>query len=62
MKFFVTGVAGFLGSHVADELISQGHEGMDVMFISGSMDNVHERCDYQVDAIYLNQMKKMIKT
>ena len=63
MKFFVTGVAGFLGSHVADELISQGHEvhGCDTL-IGGSMDNVHEDVTfYQVDAIYLNQMKKMTK-
>ena len=63
MKFFVTGVAGFLGSHVADELISQGHEvhGCDNL-IGGSMDNVHEDVTfYQVDAIYLNQMKKMTK-
>ena len=63
MKFFVTGVAGFLGSHVADELISQGHEvhGCDNL-IGGSMDNVHEDVTfYQIDAIYLNQMKKMTK-
>ena len=63
MKFFVTGVAGFLGSHVADELISQGHQvhGCDNL-IGGSMDNVHEDVTfYQVDAIYLNQMKKMTK-
>ena len=63
MKFFVTGVAGFLGSHVADELINQGHEvhGCDNL-IGGSMDNVHEEVTfYQVDAIYLNQMKKMTK-
>ena len=63
MKFFVTGVAGFLGSHVADQLISQGHEvhGCDNL-IGGSMENVHEEVKfYQVDAIYLNQMKKMTK-
>ena len=26
MNIYITGIAGFLGSHVADTLIEQGHE------------------------------------
>ena len=63
MKIFITGIAGFLGSHIADNLISQGHEvsGCDNL-IGGSTDNLPEDAEFfQVDAIYLNQMKKMTK-
>ena len=63
MKIFITGIAGFLGSHIADRLIEQGNEvsGCDNL-IGGYMENVPEDSDfYQVDAIYLNQMKKMTK-
>lgn len=63
MKVFITGIAGFLGSHIADRLIEQGNEvsGCDNL-IGGYMENVPEDSEfYQVDAIYLNQMKKMTK-
>ncbi len=41
MKILITGVAGFLGSHLADRLLADGHEiiGMD-NFITGSADNI----------------------
>jgi UDP-glucose 4-epimerase len=61
MKIFITGIAGFLGSHVADRLIELGHDvyGCDNL-IGGTLDNVHPDAQFsQVDAIYLNQMKKM---
>ncbi len=63
MKIFITGIAGFLGSHIADKLIEQGHavSGCDNL-IGGYLENVPSGADfYQVDAIYLNQMKKMTK-
>tara|TARA_A100001234_G_C12583840_1_gene367334 strand:- start:47 stop:1051 length:1005 start_codon:yes stop_codon:yes gene_type:complete len=63
MKIFITGIAGFLGSHVADRLIEQGHEisGCDNL-IGGYLENVPSNAEFfQVDAIYLNQMKKMTK-
>ena len=63
MKVFVTGIAGFLGSHIADKLIDEGHEvsGCDNL-IGGYLENVPTDADFhQVDAIYLNQMKKMTK-
>ena len=41
MRILITGVAGFLGSHLCDRLLSDGHEviGMD-NFITGSPDNI----------------------
>ena len=41
MRVLITGVAGFLGSHLADRFIGAGHEvvGMD-NFITGSPDNI----------------------
>lgn len=63
MKVFITGVAGFLGSHIADKLITEGHNvsGCDNL-IGGYLENIPSEVSfYQVDAIYLNQMKKMTK-
>ena len=54
MKIFITGIAGFLGGHVAENLLAAGHEvsGCDNL-IGGYLDNVPEDADfYQVDAIY----------
>ena len=51
MKIFITGVAGFLGSHLADLMISQGHTvaGNDNM-IGGYADNVPQGVEFhQVD-------------
>ena len=41
MKIFITGVAGFLGSHLADAMLADGHEvvGVDNL-IGGELDNV----------------------
>jgi UDP-glucose 4-epimerase len=47
MKFFVTGVAGFLGSHIAERLIFEDHEvvGVDNL-IGGYIENVPDRVDF----------------
>jgi UDP-glucose 4-epimerase len=47
MKFFVTGVAGFLGSHIAERLIFENHEvvGVDNL-IGGYIENVPDRVDF----------------
>ena len=47
MKVFITGVAGFLGSHLADEMIAEGHEvvGVDNL-IGGELDNVPAKVSF----------------
>lgn len=62
-KIFISGVAGFLGSHLADAMIKEGHEviGCDNL-IGGYIDNIPEEVDYyQVDCRYLNTMNKLLK-
>jgi UDP-glucose 4-epimerase len=62
MKVFVTGIAGFLGSRIAQDLIAQGHQvsGVDTL-MGGYLDNVPDDADFhQVDCMYLNAMKKLI--
>lgn len=59
----VTGIAGFLGSHIAKHMIDQGHHviGLDNM-IGGSKDNVPHRCEfYHVDLYDLNVVTKAFK-
>ena len=61
MKVFITGIAGFLGSHIADAMIAHGHEvlGCDNL-IGGYVDNVPEEAEYfQVDCCDLEAMKKL---
>ncbi len=60
MKACVTGVAGFLGSHVAEELVLRGHAvvGVDSM-LGGSLDNVPPGVDFHpIDCCSLSGMKK----
>jgi UDP-glucose 4-epimerase len=46
MRIFITGIAGFLGSHLADAMIADGHvvTGIDNL-IGGYVDNVPDRVD-----------------
>jgi len=63
MRVFISGVAGFLGSHLADAMLAEGHEviGVDNL-IGGYLDNVPEDVEYyQVDCRYLNTMNKLMK-
>ncbi|MDR0603721.1 MAG: NAD-dependent epimerase/dehydratase family protein [Bacteroidales bacterium] len=62
-KIFITGVAGFLGSHLADAMLKAGHEvsGCDNL-LGGYIENVPEDVDFhQVDCRYLNTMDKLLK-
>jgi UDP-glucose 4-epimerase len=62
-KIFISGVAGFLGSHLAETFIKQGHYvvGCDSL-IGGYLDNVPEQVEfYQYDCNFLNSMKKITK-
>lgn len=63
MKVFITGIAGFLGSHIADAMIAEGHEvsGCDNL-IGGYVDNVPEDADYyQADCNDYDKMVQLTK-
>ncbi len=62
-KVFITGVAGFLGSHLADTFIKEGYHviGTDNL-IGGYMDNVPKEVEfYTYDCNFLNSMKKIME-
>ena len=63
MKIFISGIAGFLGSHLADAFISDGHHvvGCDSL-IGGELDNVPPDAEfYQYDCCFRNSMLKITK-
>jgi len=60
---FITGVAGFLGSHLAKRMLEKGHRviGCDNL-LGGYLDNLPEKVEfYQYDCSYLNSMMKITK-
>lgn len=62
-KIFVTGIAGFLGSHVADDCISQDHivSGCDNL-VGGYEENVPDEIEFRAtDCNNLSMMKKLMK-
>ncbi len=62
-KIFITGIAGFLGSHLADRMLQQGHAvaGCDSL-IGGYLDNVPADVEfYQYDCNYHNSMLKITR-
>jgi UDP-glucose 4-epimerase len=63
MKIFITGIAGFLGSHLADLMIANGHtvSGNDNM-IGGYEDNVPQDADFhQIDCRDLEKLTKAME-
>ncbi len=61
MRIFISGVAGFLGSHLAESFIADGHEviGCDNM-LGGELDNVPAAVNYyQYDCCHHNSMVKI---
>jgi UDP-glucose 4-epimerase len=62
-RIFITGVAGFLGSHLADRMLELGHQvvGCDSL-IGGYLDNVNESVEFhQYDCNFYNSMAKITK-
>ncbi|WP_246984031.1 NAD-dependent epimerase/dehydratase family protein [Halorientalis marina] len=58
-RVFITGVAGFLGSHLADRFLERGHEvvGNDT-FRSGYADNLPSEVEFhEIDCLDLDEMK-----
>jgi UDP-glucose 4-epimerase len=63
MKIFITGVAGFLGSHLADRMLVLGHEvvGNDNL-LGGYIDNVNKRVKfYNVDCCDRDMMAEIMQ-
>ncbi len=63
MKIFITGVAGFLGSNVANHMIKLGHTivGVDNL-CGGFLDNVNSKVEfYKQDCIDIERMKEYSK-
>ena len=63
MKIYITGIAGFLGSHLAKRLIDLGHDisGNDSM-IQGDLDNLPENLNFhKIDCCNFDEMSKNLK-
>lgn len=60
---FISGVAGFLGSHLADRLVKQGHRviGCDSLVHGGELENVSPSIEFHVqDVRDFPKMKKLL--
>jgi UDP-glucose 4-epimerase len=63
MKIFITGIAGFLGSHLADRMLELGHTvaGNDTL-IGGYVDNVPKQAEFfQIDCCDIEAMTKAMQ-
>jgi len=63
MKILVTGVAGFLGSHIADKMLKLGHYviGNDNL-IGGNLDNVNQNVEfYEIDCCDYDKILQITK-
>lgn len=62
MKIFITGIAGFLGSHLADKMLALGHDvaGNDTL-IGGYLDNVPPQAEFhKIDCCDIDGMVRAI--
>jgi UDP-glucose 4-epimerase len=63
MKVLVTGVAGFMGSHLADEFLAKGHQvvGIDNL-LGGYAENVPSRVEFhELDLVNLDDLHAPFK-
>ncbi len=61
MRIFITGVAGFLGSHLADAMLDEGHTviGIDNL-IGGELDNVPSNVEFhQIDCADFEAVRRL---
>ncbi len=61
MRIFISGIAGFLGSHLADRLLAEGHTviGVDTL-VGGYLDNVPKGAEFhQVDCLDHAAMQRL---
>ena len=64
MKIYITGIAGFLGSHLAKRLVDLGHEvsGNDSM-VQGELDNLPKNINFhKIDCCNYEEMSKNLKS
>ena len=64
MKIYITGIAGFLGSHLAKRLVDLGHEvsGNDSM-VQGELDNLPKNINFhKIDCCNYEEMSKSLKS
>ena len=62
MNIFITGIAGFLGRHIAKKLIDEGHtvSGNDSL-IGGEITNIPDGCKFhEVNCCDFNNMSKVL--
>jgi UDP-glucose 4-epimerase len=62
MKIFITGVAGFLGSHLADRMLALGHEvvGVDNL-LGGYIENVSDKVEFHIaDCCDIEKMTELM--
>lgn len=63
MKYLVTGGAGFIGSHLADKLIEQGHQVLIIDNLSaGKKENLNSKADFhKVDICDFDKIKSLFQ-
>lgn len=63
MKIFITGVAGLLGSHLADRMLELGHEVVGIDNLDGGfIENVNPKVEfYKEDCNNLKEMQRLMK-
>lgn len=62
MKYFITGIEGFVGHHLADHLLSRGHEVSGSYFDKASAADLNDRCQlFPVDLRFGDQTMGVIE-